>query len=82
MDLKIIFIYCLCDDVLKLLSVKDNPQCRMRNAEIMTVGVVSALFYGGNIQASRQFLKLCKFLPNILSHSRLHRRLTAIPIDV
>jgi hypothetical protein len=54
----------------------------MRNAEIMTVGVVSALFYGGNIQASRQFLKLCKFLPNILSHSRLHRRLTAIPIDV
>lgn len=82
MDLKIIFIYCLCDDVLKLLSVKDNSQCRMRAAEIMTVGIVAALFHGGNIQASRQFLKICNYIPNMLIDSRLHRRLTAIPIDI
>ncbi len=82
MDLKIIFIYCLCDDVLNLLAVKDNPQCRMCTAEIMTVGVVAALFHGGNIQASRQFLKLCNYMPNMLSHSRLHRRLMAIPTEI
>ena len=82
MDLKIIFIYCLCDDVLKLLSIKDDSQCQMRTAEIMTVGVVAALFHGGNIAAARRFLKLCNYIPNILSHSRLHRRLMAIPSDV
>ena len=82
MDLKIIFVYCLCDDVLKLLTIKDNSQCRMCTAEIMTVGVVAALFHGGNIAAARRFLKLCNYIPNILSHSRLHRRLMAIPTEI
>ncbi len=82
MELKIIFIYCICDDVLNLLSIKDNSQSQMRTAEIMTVGVVAALFHGGNIQAARRFLKLCNYIPNVLSHSRLHRRLIAIPPDV
>jgi hypothetical protein len=78
MDLKIIFVYCVCDDVLKALSVKDDIQCKMSTAEIMTVGITSALFYGGNIQLTRRFFAFCKYIPNILSHSRLHRRLLAI----
>ncbi len=51
-------------------------------AEIMTVGVVAALFHGGNIAAARRFLKLCNYIPNMLGHSRLHRRLMAIPIEI
>ncbi len=78
MDLKIVAVYCFCDDVLKALSVKNDAQCRMTSAEIMTVGIVSALFYHGNIQLTIRFLKLCRYMPNMLSHSRLHRRLLAI----
>jgi IS5 family transposase len=78
MDLEIILIYCLCDDVLTLLHINDDPQCQMSSAEVMTTGIVAALFYGGNIQLSRKFLKLCGYIPKILSHSRLHRRLLRI----
>jgi len=49
MELKIIFFYCLCDDVLKALCVKDDIECKMSTAEIMTVWITSALFHGGNI---------------------------------
>jgi hypothetical protein len=53
MDLKIIFFYCLCDDVLKALSIKDDIQSKMSMTEIMTVGINSLLFHGGNIQQMR-----------------------------
>jgi len=32
MELKIIFIYCFCDDLLKALKIKTNPQCKMTHA--------------------------------------------------
>ncbi len=82
MDLKIVYIFCLCDDVLKVLNIKDNFQSQMSTTEIMTTGIVAALFFGGNIQASREFLKTYKYIPNMLSHSRLHRKLLAIPKDL
>ena len=82
MDLKIIAVYCICDDVLNILNIKDNQQCLISSAEVMTVGIVSALFYGGNIVAAREFLKIGNYIPNILSHSRLHRRLLAIPQEL
>ncbi len=63
MDLKIIFVYCVCDDVLKALSVKDDIQCKMSAAEIMTVGITSALFYGGNIQLRRRFFCILQIHP-------------------
>ncbi len=44
MDLKIIFVYCLCDDVLNLLNIKDDKQCQMSTVEVMTTGIVAALF--------------------------------------
>lgn len=51
MDLKIITVYCLCDDVLAALGVRDDAQCRMTLSEVMTVGIVAGLFYQGNIRS-------------------------------
>ncbi len=62
MDLKIIFVYCLCDDALNLLNIKNDKQCQMSTVEIMTTGIVAALFHGGNVQAARQFLKFCNYI--------------------
>ncbi len=41
-----------------------------------------AVVHGCNIQAARLFLKLCNYIPNMLGHSRLHRRLLAIPYEL
>jgi hypothetical protein len=72
MELKIIFIYCFCSDFLKSLGVKDDPQCKMNQAEIMTVAVTAALFYGGNFSRTRQCLMWNGHIRNMLSESRLN----------
>jgi hypothetical protein len=45
MDEEIIFIYCICVDLLNSLGISDDPQCKMNSAEIMTVAIVAALFF-------------------------------------
>jgi len=42
---KIITIYCLCDEMLKALGQRDDQQCRMNTAEVMTTALVAALFF-------------------------------------
>lgn len=74
--------YCICDDLLKALGRVDDPQCKMGAAEVMTVGLVAALFFGGNIQAARRFLYWHRYIPKMLSHSRLNRRLLSISGDL
>lgn len=82
MDREIILIYCICVDFLKLFSIKDDPQCKMNTAEIMTVVIISALYFGGNHALARRFLKAHHYIPNMLSESHFNRRWHAIDIDV
>ncbi len=56
MELKIIFIYCFCADFMNYLGIKSDPQCKMNKAEIMTVAITAALFYGGNFSMAEKFL--------------------------
>ena len=80
MDDKIIFIYCICHDFLKSFHVHDDLQCKMNTAEIMTVAIVSAVFFGENFSRSRLFLKTYGYVPKMLSESRLNRRLHEIDL--
>jgi hypothetical protein len=48
MDTHIVAVYCLCADLLAGLRHRDDPQCQLTDAEIMTIAVVAALFFGGN----------------------------------
>lgn len=75
MDLQIIFVYCLCDDLLKALQHWEDPQCRVSDAEILTTALVAALYFGGNFQRAHGFLHDQGYLPNKLSRSRLIRRI-------
>ena len=78
MQEKIITIYCLCADFLIAYGYKDDPQTQMTTAEVMTVALVAAEFFGGNQERSRLFLKEFGYIPRMLCKSRLNRRLHAI----
>jgi hypothetical protein len=82
MELKIIFIYCFCDDLLRSANIKTDAQSKMNNAEIMTVAITAALFYGGNISLARQVLKWNNHIRCMLSESRLNRRLHSLDFDI
>ena len=82
METEIIITYCVCDDMIKSLKIKENVQVRMKNAEIMTTAIVAAMFFGGNHERARIFLEENKYIPNMLSKSQFNRRLHAIDGDL
>jgi hypothetical protein len=78
MDHTITTIYCLCDEFLKSIRHRDDPQVRLSTAEVMTVPLVAAAFFGANLDKSRSFLKGYGYMPTMISKSHLNRRLHAI----
>jgi hypothetical protein len=75
MDTQIITIFCLCDDMLKAFHHRDDPQCQMTDAEVMTTAISAAIFFSGNFEKARHFLQDQGYIPSMLSKSRLNRRL-------
>lgn len=78
MDDTITTIYCLCDELLKAWGHRNDPQARLSTAEVMTVPLVAAAFFGGNVERSRRFLREYGYVPAMISKSRFNRRLHAI----
>jgi hypothetical protein len=74
MDSQIILIYCLCDDLLKALHHREDSQCRMSDAEVMTWALVAALHFRGNFALAGRMLSEQGYLPVLLSKSRFSRR--------
>jgi Transposase DDE domain len=75
MDEKIIATYCLCDDLLKAMHHRTEPQCKMSDAEIMTTALTAALFFRGTLESARVMLKQYGYIPQRLSKSHFSRRL-------
>lgn len=75
-------IYVISDDLLRTLNIKDNPQSQMTNAEVITFAILSGKYFYGNFKRSRFICKELKLFKNILSNSRLNRRIHGIPQDV
>jgi hypothetical protein len=75
MELEIIAIYCWCELILKHLKVKEDFRSAMNNAEIITLAIVAVRYFSGNFEKSRRFLQEYNYIPNMLSKSRLNRRL-------
>lgn len=73
----IVAAYCLFDDILRAFGLRNDPQCRLVDAEIMTIALVAARFYGGNYTNSLHFLIEHRYLASI-SLSRFIRRLHRI----
>jgi hypothetical protein len=75
MDEKIIATYCLCDDLLQAMHHREDPQCKMSDAEVMTTALTAAVFFHGNLESARMMLKQHGYIPQMLSKSHLSRRL-------
>lgn len=54
----------------------------MVNAEVMTLVIVSALYFEGNFDNARKMLSCNRYIKNMLSKSRLNRRIHAIDSSV
>lgn len=74
MDRQIVAIFCFCDDVLKAIHHHEDKQCQMSDAEVMTTSIVAAMFFAGNMEKARTFLKEQGYIPRMLGKSRLNRR--------
>lgn len=72
-------VYVIADEVLRILNVKDDPQSKMSNAEVITFAIVSAKFFSGNHKLTRYLCKQLGLFSEILSNSRLNRRIRNIP---
>jgi Transposase DDE domain len=75
MDDKILAVYCLSADILNAIGHAEDPQQQMSDAEVMTTGLVAMLFFRGNFEAARALLSMPRYVPHMLSRSRLNRRL-------
>ena len=74
-------VYVISDEVLRTLNVKDDPQSKMSNAEVITFAILTAKFFSGNFKMARYLCKKLKLFPRILSNSRLNRRIHKIAWD-
>ena len=75
MDEQIVAIYTLVNDLLLTLGHHEDSQCRMNDSEVITTALVAALFFGGNYELARAFLRQRRYIPTMLSKSRYSRRL-------
>ena len=78
MDDKIIATFCLCDDLLKAMHHREDTQCQMNDAEIMTTACIASLYFRGNHESARAMLKQHGYIPHMVSKSRFSRRLHRI----
>ena len=79
---QMVVIYYFCDELLKTLNFKDDPQCKMTTAEVMTFTLMSSMIYNCNYRTSRLMALHHRYFSKILSHSQLVRRIHAIPDEI
>jgi hypothetical protein len=78
MDDTITTIYYLCDEFLKAIRHPDDSQVHLSTAEVMTVPLVAAAFFGANIDKTRRFLYEYGYMKKMISKGRFNHRLHAI----
>ena len=67
-------LYCIIDDLLKAKGHREDARRRMSDAEVLTTALVSAQFFGSNMEHARRFMRSTGLIPQMLSRSRLNRR--------
>ncbi len=78
MDVSIITIFVLCDEYLQACKHKEDIQCKVSDAEVMTTAITSALFFQGNFEKTSSLLKMSGLIPVRLSRSQFNRRVHRI----
>jgi hypothetical protein len=57
MIIEIISIYCITDDLLKLLGKKEDERRKMTDAEVITTAIVAVKFFGGQFRVHKNYAK-------------------------
>jgi len=78
MDTQIVAVFCLVDDMLKVMNHREDRQCEMSDAEVMTTAIIAVLYFGGNYAQARRLLKSQGYVSRMLGKSRFSRRLHRI----
>ena len=65
MEFEITAFYCLCDDFLISEGWRDDRQCAMSTAEVMTAALTAAAFFSGSHEKSCKFLEGHGYLPDM-----------------
>lgn len=73
-----VVIYFICDEIVKALRIKEDPQCKMSTAEVMTFALISSTVFGCDYKRTRLVTLHLSFFSHVLSHSRLVRRIHQI----
>ena len=77
-DIKIITAFCIIEDTLKLLGHKSHYHAQVTDAEVLTVAVVSSMYFHNHHERALFVMKGLRYLTKPLSISRLCRRLHAL----
>lgn len=72
---KIIALYSIVDDLLKGIHHQEPLNRKVFDSEVMTTGLVAALYFGGHLDNARGFMKMTGLVPQMLDKSRFCRRL-------
>ena len=78
MVIKTVTIYVFFDDILKSMSYKEPETRKTTDAEIITVVLIAAQYFAGNIEKSLCFVRTTGLMPKMLGKSRFNRRLHQI----
>lgn len=79
MDFTAVLTYVICDEVIKVLGIEEDPQARMSNAEVAAFTILASREFGGNHRRARWVCQSLGYFPKILSPSRLNRRIHRLP---
>ncbi len=72
---KILAVYGLSAEVLHAIGQGEAPPPQMRDAEVLTTGLVAVWCLRGHFAAARALLSMPRYVPHSLSRRRLNRRL-------
>jgi hypothetical protein len=71
-------IYCIVDDLLQVYPLKQDKRSQLCNSEIITIALVACFDFGGVYVESMRFLHQYGYISNLISKSRLSRRLSRL----
>jgi DDE family transposase len=75
MEMYATIVYVISEEVLRILELEDDSQSKMTNAEVITFAILTAKFFSGNYKMARYLCKKLGLFPDILSNSRINRRI-------
>ena len=71
-------MYVFFDDLLKAMHHQEPKSRRTSDAEVITVVLLAAYYFGGNMEKSISFVRTTGLLPTMLGKSRFNRRMHQI----